>query len=1223
MNVQDLCMFRSISGGGGSGAGIDDNTVSSTSTWSSLKISEEMAKEHVVPTKVGDHLYEITYGNWNEADTLTYFNGKYPPFNGGCTAVRKENKIGRNFDWHYDDIAEFIINCKAHDDIHASIGIVGNVTTITDEEAASGVWKDDYIILPYRTVDGINDAGVFIEVNVVDSHDNGHTTGTNPDSDHELFTTMVVRYVLDHATSAHNAVELLQACNIRTTSAEEEYHWLISDKVYNLEVEIVDNEIKVTQLADSIRNPVVTNFFWYGWNSIASTATYNTSAWNPDTTTLNEHAVGVHRYATALSAKQDPDLTIEDVMETVKYSQYYEVDDAYDEFNGIYSGGIDLNIYSEAEDYADIISAAQEAYARHERDGSTWITCHTAIYDLDNKSLKVATQEDYDTWFVRNIAFNGTQTDWNQNDINAADYIKNRIAYDNTKYGVFKATLTSSGSLNTVDVTRDYNFESLFDVGNTAQLIVGDIVFPKTKIKRSKSNYLMFGNDSGRGGDDTGESYAVYYNAPGIPASMGLQPINGKDTSWVVNGAEVTITIEQEDIHKVDSKYLYNTDWQQNDETAIDYIKNRPGGYDTTVETTMFTSKCQQADEYEIINNEDYNWFNSDFLNKMTLGSTVQLKVGNKIFDKATIQLYGSNYYYFGNIKNWSPSKDTGEEYICYWNVFSSGGYGNFTIRKVGTGTLPWIVTGADISITLFEEKHNKISSVYIPTADWNQNNADGDGYIDNKPGMYSTYSTSQFESECKAGTGTDPTVCDTTKNTKDNNFDAIFVVGNAAQLIVGDKVFPKTLIKGTSSVPMIGNAVVRGGTDTGEPYAVYYNSVGAVSSLLIQSVTGKDNSWVVDGAEIKILAEKEVAHQVPDKYLASNIPTAGHVLTSDGNGGKTWGNLTSLNGAVKIAINMATGEQPSLNVAQGASNVTGIASANIGNGNTVTGTCSLSVGGGNKVYGASSAAIGGCVTASGDDQIAVGKYNIEDDDDEYAVIVGNGSPSSPSNALTVDWNGNVESAGDLTIHYGGQEIDVGEAITSGGGGVDDVRVDGASIVMGGVANISIATDSANGLISYEGRSFEKSGGRLVPVQTTNGRIDSRTQTNAKYYLLTLNKLDYAVKSALCDDLGAAWTDAEKAAARRRIGVSGGGGASYEIKSVTIPVASWSAQSATVSVAGVTASNLVQIAPVSQTDSDIWFLCGVFCATQAANSLTFTCTTAPTTALELKVIIWS
>ena len=73
---------------------------------------------------------------------------------------------------------------------------------------------------------------------------------------------------------------------------------------------------------------------------------------------------------------------------------------------------------------------------------------------------------------------------------------------------------------------------------------------------------------------------------------------------------------------------------------------------------------------------------------------------------------------------------------------------------------------------------------------------------------------------------------------------------------------------------------------------------------------------------------------------------------------------------------------------------------------------------------------------------------------------------------------------------------------------------------------------------------------------------------------------------------------------------------------LTLTTAGWSSGlQQSLSAAGVTASNLVQIsaAPASYTE---YASCGVYCSTQAAGSLTFTCTTKPTNALTVNVIVW-
>lgn len=104
-----------------------------------------------------------------------------------------------------------------------------------------------------------------------------------------------------------------------------------------------------------------------------------------------------------------------------------------------------------------------------------------------------------------------------------------------------------------------------------------------------------------------------------------------------------------------------------------------------------------------------------------------------------------------------------------------------------------------------------------------------------------------------------------------------------------------------------------------------------------------------------------------------------------------------------------------------------------------------------------------------------------------------------------------------------------------------DVRINGTSITKDGVADIPIAggttmgvilTDNSSGsystgMVMSEGRLFLKNAG-AVEITKRNHRIP-----------ILANNMDYAVKAAMCDGKGAAWTDAEKLAARERIGLGG------------------------------------------------------------------------------------
>ena len=105
-----------------------------------------------------------------------------------------------------------------------------------------------------------------------------------------------------------------------------------------------------------------------------------------------------------------------------------------------------------------------------------------------------------------------------------------------------------------------------------------------------------------------------------------------------------------------------------------------------------------------------------------------------------------------------------------------------------------------------------------------------------------------------------------------------------------------------------------------------------------------------------------------------------------------------------------------------------------------------------------------------------------------------------------------------------------------------DVRINGESIVRDGVAEIPIANrDNVFGVVKtipYEfwgtGVGADRDGNlRLYPA--SNGNIDARQKINVSP--ISVNNLDYAVKAAMCDGKGAAWTAEEQTAARERMGI--------------------------------------------------------------------------------------
>ena len=73
---------------------------------------------------------------------------------------------------------------------------------------------------------------------------------------------------------------------------------------------------------------------------------------------------------------------------------------------------------------------------------------------------------------------------------------------------------------------------------------------------------------------------------------------------------------------------------------------------------------------------------------------------------------------------------------------------------------------------------------------------------------------------------------------------------------------------------------------------------------------------------------------------------------------------------------------------------------------------------------------------------------------------------------------------------------------------------------------------------------------------------------------------------------------------------------------LTLDADSWSSLSQTITATGVTASNLVEVAPASAADAKNWSDNAVWCSAQGADSLTFVCEGVPDDDISVNVVIW-
>ena len=102
---------------------------------------------------------------------------------------------------------------------------------------------------------------------------------------------------------------------------------------------------------------------------------------------------------------------------------------------------------------------------------------------------------------------------------------------------------------------------------------------------------------------------------------------------------------------------------------------------------------------------------------------------------------------------------------------------------------------------------------------------------------------------------------------------------------------------------------------------------------------------------------------------------------------------------------------------------------------------------------------------------------------------------------------------------------------------VKDVQVAGSSVLVGGVADVPIANMNEPGVVSVltpQDSGIWNDNGSLKVSYATDAEISSRLGNRKA---IVCANMDYAVKAALCDGKGAAWTANEQKAARERMGV--------------------------------------------------------------------------------------
>ena len=345
---------------GGGGGGVDTNAV--------IDIIHETVSGEARPLPKYLHALDFDDSYPDAAEEYyTQRGGAVPAAQ--CSSVRDGGFLYRNFDYPFDERAEFVVRMSAgiqqpttsnQQPTHrfASVGVAQVGTNLTEAIVTSGKpeYSARYKWLPGATVDGINENGVVAEINVVDGEPQWGG-GVSP----ALHPLAAVRWTLDNATNAAHAADYLASHIAFPAGWEQNFHWMIADQAQTW---IVENGVASNVTAVAAKR-VMTNFPII-----------------PD----DYSGTGAERYQLLLGGS---------TITNAWYTRAYRPDTTppwASEFGGDLDAlALATNLWAHA--------PKEEHRAESFNGTNWWHTVHTSIYDITNRTLRVAVQEQ-DDWYV-------------------------------------------------------------------------------------------------------------------------------------------------------------------------------------------------------------------------------------------------------------------------------------------------------------------------------------------------------------------------------------------------------------------------------------------------------------------------------------------------------------------------------------------------------------------------------------------------------------------------------------------------------------------------------------------------------------------------------------------------------------------------------------------------------------------------------------------------------
>lgn len=374
--------------------------------------------------KIKNYLYNVTYVDLDYNFAKSHFLVSKPEL-GSCSTVRNGRWVGRNFDCKYSTNPEFVIRTPRNSGKYATLGVASNVPNL--KEPIKEINEEAFKLLPFYTMDAINEYGLSIS-NLVVPMEKGQTTGTLPliEKREEICNMMLLRFMIDRFKTAREAVDYVEKyvsvySPQSLADAGYELHFMVSDKAETYSIEFVDNTVVINNISEK---PYMTNFYLEGvtFNTQEGLSVPVGGVYTPATVGNNllPSSLGITSLGSGLErfnliCENYSTLTTKEAMkslmlrnnlseESLRYTRGYLSStspawnsDFVGNWNWVKDGvrySYSLTADSPESEFSPVKNYQRTNYERGIRDGKTWFTQHSCVYDLEGKKLYLIVQED-------------------------------------------------------------------------------------------------------------------------------------------------------------------------------------------------------------------------------------------------------------------------------------------------------------------------------------------------------------------------------------------------------------------------------------------------------------------------------------------------------------------------------------------------------------------------------------------------------------------------------------------------------------------------------------------------------------------------------------------------------------------------------------------------------------------------------------------------------------